>query len=89
MVQTLQASKLSLYDVKNKFHLHQDRNDTFFTDLLVSAPVLSEFEKQQLDRTRQQYLYLADRPLLEVTRWLPCHHCFPLQVFMIHLSIQP
>lgn len=67
MVQTLQASKLSLYDVKTKFHLRQDRNDTFFTDLLVSAPALSEFEKQQLDRTRQQYLYLADRPLLEVT----------------------
>jgi hypothetical protein len=67
MVQTLQASRLSLYDVKNKFHLHQDRNDTFFIDLLGSAPELSEFEKQQLDRVRQQYLYLADRPLLEVT----------------------
>jgi hypothetical protein len=67
MVQTLQASRLSLYDVKSKFHLQQNRNDTFFIDLLGSAPELSEFEKQQLDRVRQQYLYLADRPLLEVT----------------------
>jgi hypothetical protein len=66
MPQTLQASRLSLYDVKTKFHL-QHGTDTFFAELLQSAPQLSEFEKQQLDRTRQQYLYLADRPLLEVT----------------------
>jgi hypothetical protein len=66
MLQTLQASRLSLYDVKTKFHL-QNETDTFFTELLQSAPQLSELERQQLDRTRQQYLYLADRPLLEVT----------------------
>ncbi len=67
MTQTLQASRLSLYDVKNKFHLQQNVADTFFTELLDAAPALSESEKQQLDRTKQQYLYLADRPLLEVT----------------------
>ena len=66
MLQTLQAPRLSLYDVKTKFHL-QNETDTFFTELLQSAPQLSELERQQLDRTRQQYLYLADRPLLEVT----------------------
>jgi hypothetical protein len=55
-----------LYDVKTKFHL-QNETDTFFTELLQSAPQLSDLERQQLDRTRQQYLYLADRPLLEVT----------------------
>jgi len=66
MPQTLQASRLSLHDVKTKFHL-QHRTDSFFAELLQSAPQLSEFEKQLLDRTRQQYLYLADRPLLEVT----------------------
>jgi|694.fasta_scaffold153137_3 hypothetical protein len=66
MLQTLQASRLSLYDVKTKFHL-QNETDTFFTELLQSAPQLSDLERQQLDRTRQQYLYLADRPLLEVT----------------------
>ncbi|MEA5552571.1 type I restriction enzyme HsdR N-terminal domain-containing protein [Anabaena cylindrica UHCC 0172] len=67
MTQTLPASKLSLYDVKTKFHLQQIESDTLFAELLQSAPPLNEFEKQILDRTRQQYLYLADRPLLEVT----------------------
>ncbi len=66
MPQTLQASRLSLYDVKNKFHLQQIETD-IFTKLLQEAQSLSEFDKQILDRTRQQYLYLADRPLLEVT----------------------
>jgi len=65
---TLQASRLSLYDVENKFYLHQEyATDNFFTHLLQNSPALSEFEKEQLDRTKQQYLYLAKRPLLEVT----------------------
>ena len=67
MVQTLQASRLNLYDVETKFHVRQGEADNFFTQLLQDAPALSESEKQILDRTRQQYLYLAKRPLLEVT----------------------
>jgi len=67
MVQTLQASRLNLYDVKTKFHVRQGQADNFFTQLLQDAPALSESEKQILDRTRQQYLYLSERPLLEVT----------------------
>jgi len=67
MVQTLQASRLNLYDVKAKFHIRQGQADRFFTQLLQDAPALSDLEKQILDRTKQQYLYLAERPLLEVT----------------------
>ena len=68
MVQTLQASRLSLYDVESKFHARQQfTTSDFFTDLLQNASPLSEFEQQILDRTRQHYLYLAKRPLLEVT----------------------
>ncbi len=67
MVQTLQASRLNLYDVKAKFHIRQVQADRFFTELLQDAPALSDLEKQILDRTKQQYLYLAERPLLEVT----------------------
>jgi len=67
MVQTLQASRLNLYDVETKFHVRQGQADNFFTQLLQDAPALSEPEKEILDRTRQQYLYLAKRPLLEVT----------------------
>jgi Type I restriction enzyme R protein N terminus (HSDR_N) len=67
MIQTLQASRLNLYDVKTKFQLRQIETDDFFGQLLQSPPALSEFEKQVLDRTKQQYLYLAERPLLEVT----------------------
>ena len=67
MIQTLQASRLNLYDVKSKFHVRQGGADEFFTQLLRNAPALSDFKKEILDRTRQQYLYLAERPLLEVT----------------------
>jgi len=67
MVQTLQASRLNLYDVKSKFHVRQGEDNEFFTQLLQNAPALSDFEKEVLDRTKQQYLYLAERPLLEVT----------------------
>jgi len=67
MVQTLQASRLNLYDVETKFHVRQGEADDFFTQLLRNAPALSDFEKEVLDRTKQQYLYLAKRPLLEVT----------------------
>jgi len=67
MVQTLQASRLNLYDVKAQFHIRQVQADRFFTQLLQDAPALSDLEKQILDRTKQQYLYLAERPLLEVT----------------------
>ncbi len=64
---TLQASRLSLYDVKTKFHLQQVEIDPFFMELLQVSSGLSEFERQVLDRTKQHYLYLAERPLLEVT----------------------
>ena len=68
MPATLQASRLSLYDVEDKLRLHQQiTTDDFFTELLKSAPALTEFEKQILDRTKQHYVYLAKRPLLEVT----------------------
>lgn len=69
MVQTLQASKLNLHDVKTKFQLQQTAmaDNFFFDQLLQNAPDLSDFEKQILDRTKQQYLYLSERPLLEVT----------------------
>jgi hypothetical protein len=67
MTLTLQASRLSLYDVETKFGLRQGEADSFFEQLRQNSPELSEFEKQVLDRTKQQYLYLAKRPLLEVT----------------------
>jgi hypothetical protein len=67
MTLTLQASKLSLYDAETKFNLRQGEADSFFEKLRQDSPGVSEFEQQLLDRTKQQYLYLAERPLLEVT----------------------
>ncbi|MFQ3679250.1 MAG: restriction endonuclease subunit R, partial [Pseudanabaenaceae cyanobacterium] len=67
MPSVLTASKLNLYDVKTKFHLQQRSPSDFFVRLLEEGPPLSAQEQQILDRTRQQYLYLAERPLLEVT----------------------
>ncbi len=60
MPATLQASRLSLYDVESKLHLRQKfTTDDFFTQLLQSPPDLNEFEKQILDRTKQHYSYIC------------------------------
>jgi hypothetical protein len=66
MPSVLAASKLNLHDVETKWHLQQTAQGAF-AQWLQETPNLSDLERQILDRTRQQYLYLAKRPLLEVT----------------------
>lgn len=66
MVQTLYASKLSLYDVKSRFHLQYVEDENFFTEWTENLPDLSEQEKQRLDKVKAHYMYLSERPMLEV-----------------------
>ena len=66
MVQTLYASKLNLYDVKSRFNLQYTDNENFFPEWIQNLPELSELEKQRLDQVKSHYMYLSERPMLEV-----------------------
>ncbi|MDD1418523.1 restriction endonuclease subunit R [Dolichospermum sp. ST_sed1] len=65
MSQTLQASKLSLYDVIQQFHLQEVKDAHFFREIVDDLVELSDREKQDLDLIKEEYLYLAQRPMLE------------------------
>jgi hypothetical protein len=65
MTQALQASRLSLYDVIQKFHLQEVRDELSFREIIDDLEELSDREKQRLDLIKEEYLYLAQRPMLE------------------------
>jgi hypothetical protein len=65
MVQTLQASRLSLYDVIQEFHLQEVKDELFFREITDDLVELSDREKQDLDLIKEEYLYLAQRPMIE------------------------
>jgi hypothetical protein len=65
MVATLAAEKLTLYDLEKSFDLTLcDRND-FFPEWKIDNLVISENEKDQLDRIKTNYIHLSKRPMLE------------------------
>jgi len=65
MTQTLQASRLSLYDVVQQFRLHEVKDALFFQELANVPIELSDRDKQDLDLIKEEYLYLAQRPMIE------------------------
>ncbi|NEO32781.1 MAG: restriction endonuclease subunit R [Symploca sp. SIO3C6] len=66
MVKTIPTKNLSLYDLENKFNLTLVDNEQFFTEWREDLPVISDLEKQSLDRIKTNYLNLSRRrPLLE------------------------
>ncbi|NEP60772.1 MAG: restriction endonuclease subunit R [Symploca sp. SIO2G7] len=65
MVQVLQASDLSLYEVEEKFNLQQVEQLQFFWEWQGELPELSTHEKQCLDWSREDFLSLAKYPLHE------------------------
>jgi hypothetical protein len=65
MVQIIQASDLSLYEVEEKFNLVQIKSLSFFPEWQGDLPELSEYEKQCLDRSRDDFLSLIKYPLHE------------------------
>jgi hypothetical protein len=65
MPTTFAAEKLTLYDLEKSFNLTLcDRND-FFSEWRIDHLVISENEKDQLDRIKTNYIHLSKRPMLE------------------------
>jgi hypothetical protein len=65
MTQTLQASRLSLYDVVQQFRLQEVKDALFFQEIANVPIELSDRDKQDLDLIKEEYLYLAQRPMIE------------------------
>ena len=64
--QTLQASKLTLFEVEKKFNLQQVEDTQSFYRWQEPLPEISDYEKQRLDAVRSHYRYLSKQPMLEV-----------------------
>ncbi|MGV0026808.1 restriction endonuclease subunit R [Phormidesmis priestleyi] len=65
MVQILQASRLSLRDVEERFQLQETRNPQFFEEWQDDLPDVSSAEQQWLDNVREDLLSLAREDLHE------------------------
>ncbi|AFZ00230.1 type I restriction endonuclease [Calothrix sp. PCC 6303] len=65
MVQTIQASELSLGEVEQKFNLQENLDLSFFPEWQNDLPELSETEKQTLDKIKSNFLYLSKYPMSE------------------------
>ena len=63
---TIQASKLSLAYLRDKFNLRLTEDEQFFTEWLTDLPELGDRQKQALDQIKKDYLYLSERrPMME------------------------
>jgi hypothetical protein len=58
MVQSIAASKVTLYELRNHFNLTLTPEPEFFSEWLEARNSLSELEKQLLDRAKANFLYL-------------------------------
>jgi hypothetical protein len=65
MLQTLQASNLSLNDVKTKFGLKECQDVSFFLEWQENLPTLAAEERQALDQIKANFLYLSEWPTTE------------------------
>ncbi|MEQ8998897.1 MAG: restriction endonuclease subunit R [Coleofasciculus sp. B1-GNL1-01] len=60
MAQVIQASELTLHDVKAKFNLQRVEDEQFFPEWQDDLPQATDAEKQWLDRVKANFLYLAE-----------------------------
>ena len=60
MVQTIFAKDISLYELEEQFGL-KATDDSCFTEWLSNSPLISESDKQALNRVRSNYLNLIKR----------------------------
>jgi Type I restriction enzyme R protein N terminus (HSDR_N) len=60
MVQTIQASELTLHEVKAKFGLQENQDASFFPEWQDNLPELTDAEKQTLDQIKANFLYLSE-----------------------------
>jgi hypothetical protein len=65
MVQTIQASELTLREVEQKFSLQENLDLSFFPEWQNNLPELTETEKQTLDKIKSNFLYLSKYPMSE------------------------
>lgn len=65
MVQIIQAEKVTLYDLVNKFNLRLSKDECFFQEWQGELPELTDAERQRLDRVKESYFNLTLRPMLE------------------------
>lgn len=67
MVQTVPATKITLYDLEQRFQLEQVQTASFFEEWQTALPTLTEVEKQRLERVQLSVANLEKRSLLENT----------------------
>ena len=65
MVTTLQASKITLYDLKEKFSLERADDPQLFREWQDDLPELTDLEKQELDEVKADFFHLSQRPMVE------------------------
>ena len=65
MTETIQAERVTLYDLIDKFNLKLSENSAFFREWQDNLPEINEGEKQQLHRVKENYFNLAMRPMVE------------------------
>ena len=65
MTKVLQATQLTLYDVKAKFGLRLETNSDLFTEWQIAPLEFSDYQKQLLDQTQASFTYLLDYPVQE------------------------
>ncbi len=67
MVQTVSASKVTLYDLEQKFELERTDDPAFFSEWQHALPDLTDAEKQRLDRVTASVANLERRSVRENT----------------------
>jgi hypothetical protein len=65
MQQIEEASELTLHEVETKFNLRENQEDSFFTEWQGNLPELTDIEKQTLNQTKANFLYLSKYPVSE------------------------
>ncbi|NEQ41718.1 MAG: hypothetical protein F6K40_38250 [Okeania sp. SIO3I5] len=64
MVETIQAQKINLLDLKLKFGLERNNDGEFFQEWQENLPELTDLEMAAMDEVKQEYLHLSQYPLL-------------------------
>ncbi|HLP90646.1 MAG TPA: restriction endonuclease subunit R [Nostocaceae cyanobacterium] len=70
MVQVIPSQNITLADLNKGFALKKSEDEQFFTEWLTDLPVISELEKQYLDRVKTNYLSLIEQssPLKNIVK---------------------
>jgi hypothetical protein len=85
MVQLIQAQDITLEQLTEFFGLTITYNPQFFTEWSDNLPELTDFEQQQLDRVKRNYLSLVERHALSenLVKMVVVEHLLDLADFYI------